>query len=123
MRKVVPCLLGALAMGIIALGVYPASGQDKPKYDISEVMQKAHKGGLLKKVTGGNASAEEKTQLLEYYTALSQNKPPKGDEKEFKKRTDPIVAAAKEVVAGKEGAEAKLSKAVNCKDCHAAHRN
>src|SRR5258708_7458905 len=72
------------------------AADDKPKYDIGEVMQLAHEGGLFKKVAEGKGNKKDKEDLLEMYVALSQNKPKAGDAKEWKKLTDPIVSAAKE---------------------------
>ena len=41
---------GALAVvGIVGINLVGAADEEKPKYTIKEVMQKAHKGGLLKK--------------------------------------------------------------------------
>jgi hypothetical protein len=109
-----------------------AEENDKPKYTIKEVMQKAHKGGLLEKVVKGEASADEKKELVELYVALGKNTSPRGEDKELDERTaamlrkdwDEITAAmikaAKDVVAGKEGAARELKKAVRCKNCHEA---
>ena len=44
----------------------------------------------------GEASAEEKKQLVELYEALAANKPPKGDEASWKEKTAALVAAAKD---------------------------
>src|SRR5262249_19477838 len=109
-------------MAVLALAfvvhVEMSAADDKPKYDVSEVMQMAHEGGLLKKVAEGKGNKKDKEDLLEMYVALSKNTPKKGDAKEWKKLTDPIVVSAKEVVKGEKGSEAKLKKAVNCKGCH-----
>ena len=52
----------------------------KPKYTIKQVMKKAHKDKLIKKVVKGEASQDEKMMLLDLYLSLPENKPPKGDE-------------------------------------------
>jgi len=115
--------LGATLAAFALVGVGVAYGvQDKPKYTISEVMVNAHKKGLLKTVTGGKASKEQKEQLLAYYKSLAANEPPRGTKEEWKKRTDAIVAAAEAVVKGEKGAEANLGKATNCAACHGAHK-
>jgi len=118
MRRVLPfaLALGAVVM-VASLGIFGAA-DEKPKYTIKEVMKEAHKEGLLKKVSSGKASKEEKEKLLALYIALHQNKPPQGDAKEFATQSEGIVSAAKAVVEGKEGAEGKLAKAVNCGNCH-----
>src|SRR6185436_4924165 len=90
---------------------------------IKDVMKKAHtppekgKPTLLAKATGAKATDEDKKMLLELYENLGKNKPPKGDEDEWKKRTDEIVAAAKALVEGGKGAAGKLTKATNCAAC------
>ena len=113
MRKfLVACL-------VVALGWVASTGaQEAAKYSIKDVMQKAHKGGLMKKVADGKATAEEKKQLVEYYEALAANKPPKGDEASWKEKTAELLAAAKDAAAGNLD---KL-KAINCGACHKAHK-
>ena len=118
---------GAAALMVVAfagLTVF-AAGDDKPKYDIETIMDKAHgekNDKLLKKVLDGKADAAEKKQLLELYTELGKNKPPKGSEKDWKERTSALVSAAKEVVDGKEDGVKDLKKAANCKGCHSVHK-
>ncbi len=104
--------------------LFPAAEEAEPKYTIKEVMKKgmAGKESLLKKVASGKADDAEKKQLLELYTALAQNKPPKGDDKEWKAKCEVIVAACKDCVEGKDGAGQKLARACDCKACHTAHR-
>ena len=106
----------------VSLGVLPAAEDEKPKHTIKEVMKEAHKDGLLKKVVGGTASKEDKSKLLELYQSLPKNSPPKGEKKDWDEKTKAIVAAAQEVVDGKEGAIPKLEKAANCAECHKAHK-
>jgi hypothetical protein len=117
MRRLVPFCVAAVAVGFASLGIFGAAA-DEPKYTIKEVMKEAHKEGLLKKVGSGKASKEEKEKLLALYIALHQNKPAKGDAKDFAKQSQTIVDAAKAVVEGKAGSEGALVKAVNCKNCH-----
>ncbi len=95
---------------------------EKPKFTIKQVMEKANKMGLQKKVVGGSASQAEKDELVELYTALAKGKPEKGDEKSWKDKTENLLKAAKDVAAGKEGATQALAKAANCKGCHSVHK-
>jgi hypothetical protein len=121
--RTVLAFVGATVLGLLAgAGVYQAAEAKKPKYTIKQVMENAHKEGLLKKIVEGKADKDEKKELLEYYQALAANKPPKGELKDWKKRTKAMVAAAKAVVAGKKGAEKKLGATVVCADCHSLHR-
>ena len=109
-----------LAVGtVLVLGIAVlAQAQAKPKYTILEVMLTAHKDGLLKKVTDGKASDAEKKQLVDFYVALGQNKPPKGDPAEWRKRCDELLKLAKACAAGDQDAPAALAKAANCAACH-----
>lgn len=95
---------------------------DKPKYTIKEVMKNAHKSGLYKKVAEGKADKEEKEKLVALYEALAKNKPPKGDEKEWKKQTEDMLKAAKACCKDEKDAGPKLAKLVSCKTCHAAFK-
>jgi surface antigen len=116
MRKLIAACV-VVAFGWVAITLVSLA-QDKPKYSIKEVMKTAHKGGLMKKVASGKATAEEKKQLLEFYEALAANKPPQGDEAEWKTQTAVLVAAARAAAEGKEGAAEKLTDLVKCADCH-----
>src|SRR5882724_535691 len=96
--------VAALAVaGFAGLSAHGAA-DDKPKYTIEEVMDKAHDkdNSLLGKVIAGKASDDEKKQLLELYVALSKNKPDKGDEKSWKSKTDALVMAAIDVKDNKD---------------------
>jgi len=86
--------------------------EEKPKYTIKEVM-KLHKDNLHEKVWD---DADAKKKLQEAYEAMGKNKPPKGDEKEWKAKADALVKALKDD--DKEG----FKKAVNCGACHGAHK-
>ena len=120
MRKFfVACLIITFAWMVAAMS---GLAQDKPKYTTKEVMQKAHKGGLMKKVSEGKATADEKKQLIEFYEALAANKPPKGDEAEWKVKTSAILAAARAAAEGDEAVAKKLSDTVKCMECHQAHK-
>ncbi|HTU93285.1 MAG TPA: hypothetical protein VMF69_24605 [Gemmataceae bacterium] len=128
MRTIKYFLAALMTMGLAAgLGVFGAADEDKPKYDIEEIMQKAHKAPkgktpLLQQVAKGKANEKQKEQLLEYYEELAKNKPPKGSKEDWKKRTKALVSAAKEAVAGKATAGKALTNAAKCGDCHKAHR-
>lgn len=121
-------LMALMTLGLAAgLGVFRAADDAKPKYDIEEIMQKAHKApkgkkSLLQQVAGGKASEKQKKQLLEYYEELAKNKPPKGSQKDWKKRTDALISATKNCIDGKAGAGKALSNAAKCGDCHKAHK-
>ena len=128
MRTMKYFVMAMMTMGLAAgLGVFRAADEAKPKYDIEEIMQKAHKApkgkqSLLAQVAKGKASEEQQKQLLEYYEELAKNKPPKGDAKDWKKRTNALIAATKGTIAGKAGSGKALQNAAKCGDCHKAHK-
>jgi hypothetical protein len=123
MRIGAKCLCGLVAVAVLGgTCLFLSAEEKKPKYKIKQVMKEAHKEGLLKKVASGKAEKEDKEKLLELYTALSLNKPPKGELEDWKDRTSKMVSLAKEVVEGKEGSEKTLAKTVNCGACHSLHK-
>jgi hypothetical protein len=126
MRSLKYFLASLAVAGLVGIGAFRAAA-DKP-LDIETIMEKAHKApekgkpSLFKTVVEGKANKDQKEELLKLYTDLSKNKPPKGDEGEWKKRCDAILGAAKDVVADKPGSLMALKKAVSCMDCHEAHK-
>ena len=117
------------AVGLLAGLALSRAAADKPKYSIKEVMQKAHKDdkdnnvvSIVSKIKAGTASDDEKKQLVELYTALGQNQPPKGDTDSWKSKTDALLTAAKEVADGKDAGVGDLKKAADCVACHSVHK-
>jgi len=106
-------------LGLVAMFAWA----DDPK-SIKEIMKKAHdeKEGLLGKVKSGKSTKQEREELLNLYKDLAANKPSKGSEKEWKKKTDAIVTAAEAVAAAEDKdvkkALPKLVTATNCSGCH-----
>ena len=96
----------------------------KPKYSIKDVMKTLHKGdeNLGKKVARGQGTAEDFAKLLDYYSAMPVNKPPKGDQSSWNSKTAALVKAANSLKAGDPGAVEAYKAATNCKACHTAHR-
>ncbi|MDB5294486.1 MAG: hypothetical protein JWO31_469 [Phycisphaerales bacterium] len=104
-----------------------AADEKAPKHTIKEIMHKAHKDddALLKKVTGPKATHDDAVALLELYKDLAANKPPKGDQADWDKRTADIVAASEATTKGDKvdaKAVATLKKTVDCKACHTLHK-
>lgn len=116
MRRV---MMFALAL---AVSVAANSARADGKYSTKDVMTKAHKSGLAKKVVKGTATADEKKLLVELYESMAANKPTKGDAENWKKLNDELVAAAKAVEQGTAGAGERLGKAMNCGACHSKHK-
>jgi len=109
-------LIGMTALlAVMFLVDVGSTAGDKPKYDIKEVMDKAHKSGLLKKIQKGDADKKDREELAELYKALLQSKPPKGDVEEWRKTTTVMHKIAVEAIA--DPAAGKKLK-VNCGACH-----
>jgi hypothetical protein len=121
-------LAAATLAAVAGFGGYQAADKDKEKDipEIEDIMEAAHNEkedpNLLGRVLSGKATKEEQKKLLGLYTDLGKNKPPKGSAADWKKRTDALVAATKDVLAGKPDAAVALKKAASCKACHEAHK-
>lgn len=123
MRLVVALCAVGICVGGFALSTQGQEKKDEEKVTIKQVMQKAHKAGLLKDlVVKGDATDEQKAELLKLYKGLAANKPPKGDAESWKTKTKALVDAAQAAVDGKDNAVQLLTKASNCKACHDAHK-
>lgn len=120
MRKLCVASL-VIAFGWVAVNL-TMGAEEGEKVAIKEVMKVAMKGGLTKKVASGKATEEEKKKLAGLFAALHENKPPKGEEESWKQKTEALVNAANDVLAGKEGAGEKLQAAADCMACHKAHK-
>ncbi|OAI53703.1 hypothetical protein AYO44_15680 [Planctomycetaceae bacterium SCGC AG-212-F19] len=118
MQLRVPLMAAVLVLFAASLATISAQGKIKTP----DVMEKCMKGGLCKKVAEGKGSKEEKDTLLENFTSLSENKPPKGDPDSWKAKTGALVSAAKAAVADDKDYSTKLKAAANCKACHEVHK-
>ena len=123
-------VFSVLALGVvISLGSALSYSQDadsdaKVKHTIKEGMKIAHgkDSGLLKKVLGGQASDEEKKQLLDAYISLVEGKPGQGEQSSWQLLSGKAALAAAKVFVGREGAIQELEAATNCKACHSVHK-
>jgi hypothetical protein len=93
MRKLlVACVV--VVVGWVAFGL-SGGAQEGPKFTVKQVMKACHaKGGLKDKVIAGTATDEEKKQLVECYTALVANKPPRATKRALRRR--PALAVGRE---------------------------
>ena len=110
-----------------ALRAQEEANKPKPKHEIKDVMKGAHlapegEKSLRDKVLEGNASAEDKQKLLDFYISLAENEPPKGDAAEFQKKTRAVVLSVAKIVVGRDGAVEELRVATNCAACHKEHK-
>jgi cytochrome c553 len=96
----------------------------KPKYTIKEVMKEIHKGddNIGKRAVKGQASKDDINKMVEYYTSLPLNDPPRGDKESWLAKTTALVKASQELKAGSAGAVEHYKQAANCKACHEAHK-
>jgi len=116
-------IAGAVLLFFVGgIGMMAPAQDDKPKFTIKEIMEKAHKSKLCGKVADGKASKEEKDSLVEMYIALGKNKPPKGEADSWKEKTTKLVDAAKECVKDEKVGGPQLKKAVDCAACHKVHK-
>jgi hypothetical protein len=129
MRTLKFCLMAALTVSLV--GVTGAEEKKEEKKDgpaaIKAVMKKFHsapKGEdpICKQFLMGKASETDIKALLAGYEDLGKNKPPKGDEEAWKKRTTALLSAAKDLAAKKDGAMDAYKAAVNCMTCHETFR-
>ena len=121
--RVAALFLGILVMVcMVSVPTRAADDDSAAKYKTKDIMKKAFKGPLLKKVAGGEATDEEKKQLHAMLVALSKNKPKKGDAESWKKLTAALVKAGQGAVDGEAKAGTALKKASNCKVCHKSHK-
>jgi hypothetical protein len=117
------CGLAAMLTTVWVSGlVMGAADDEKPKYTIKEVMKKAHKDGLMKKIADGGGTKADAEELVDLYKALGKNKAPKGDPESWQAKTKVLLEAAEKVVDDKPGAREELKKAANCAECHKAHK-
>lgn len=110
------------ACSFIGSSALRGADEEKPK-TIKEVMKEVFKKNALKdKAVAGEASDEEKKELVALLKDMAKDKPPKGSEESWKKLTEELVKAAEGVAEGKEGAADALKKASNCGGCHKEHK-
>jgi hypothetical protein len=118
-------LLSGAALAAALAFVTQASAVNANK-SIKDVMGEGHKGkpALCAKANQGKASKAECETLLSLYEDLAKNKPPRGSEADWKKRTNALVSATKKLVADPANSKAigEYKTAVNCKGCHDAHK-
>ena len=101
-----------------------AINDDEPKkaLTIKDIMDQAHKQGLLKKVATEKATEAEVKTLHELYTKLAELTPPKGDQSNWVTKTKALVDAAQLAVDKDPKFKAKLKAASKCADCHKVHK-
>ena len=92
MKRLFSCAVVALVAGW-SLSLLSAADDAKPKYTIKEVMGFLKKDKLVDKFEKDTATKEEKEKLLEGYESMLKQKPPMGDEADWKKKCEALVKA------------------------------
>jgi cytochrome c556 len=119
MKFMFAAVMVALSLALVVDGTNLAG---EKKIETKEVMKKAMKGGLAKKVGEGKASDAEKKELVQLFTALAANTPAKGNADNWKKQTAVLVEAAKKSAAGDADGQKALLAATNGAACAACHK-
>ena len=99
----------------------PPPGSARP---VKAIMEKTHKekGALVFLVRDAESTDADNKKLLEVYQQLNMLKPPTGDEKGWKNRTENVIKALQELIDKKPNAVEKVRQVTDCKGCHDAHR-
>jgi hypothetical protein len=122
MKYLAAGFVAALSLILMLENNQAGEKKGKAKFTIPEVMKEAHQSKLMEKVANLKATDAEKKTLVELYTALSQNPPPKGEAASWKAKTGALIAAAKKAAEGDEKAAMSLLKLASCKGCHNVHK-
>jgi cytochrome c556 len=115
----------ALILGLAgALTFICAAEFNESRRVVIAAMRRVFRGpdALIEKAAAGEASETDKQKLLKVLTGMAAVPAARGDAASWKARTEALVAAAQDLVDGKEGARDRLRAASACKACHLAHR-
>jgi hypothetical protein len=131
-------LFAALGLMAVVLAYGAGFAADDKKEEkvptISEIMTKGHKGtdayiAKIRSEAKGEKwdDAKEHAKTLAFFGEnLGKNKPPKGDEKSWKTLTEKYADTTKAVLKATEDKDAKAVNkalgAINCGECHKAHK-
>ena len=107
-----------------ALTVSRGAGFDESRRVVVAAMRRVFSGpdALIQKAAAGEASEKEKQLLLTVLKGMAAAHQAHGDAASWKAKTQALVAAAQDLVDGKEGARKRLRAASACKACHLVHR-
>jgi hypothetical protein len=121
-------VISFVCTGVLAVMALTSSstGAPKPKYTIKQVMKDAIKGhtALVKKACKGTATPEELARMVEYFRAMTQCVPPKGDLDSWERKSGALLEAALRVQKAPKDKAASLAleNAVECRQCHNPHK-
>lgn len=120
MRKT---LAFALTLTLLSSGLAFAE-EDSVIKDAMKFAHKAPKGEkkLSDKILDGTASDEDVKKALDLYKKMSDAKPPRGDQADFKKKVAKVVEATEELVKKDPQGVVHYKAAIDCKACHSEHK-
>lgn len=123
-QRILTTLVAAVVLNGLAATPRLLAAEAKPKYSTKDIMKALNKGdeNIGKKVARGQGTPEDFSKLVDYYSALPANKPPRGDQSSWDAKTAALVKVSKSLMAGEPGALAAYKTAVNCKACHSEHK-
>ncbi|HVS37747.1 MAG TPA: hypothetical protein VMS17_19450 [Gemmataceae bacterium] len=124
MRSVKQAALAVIALAFSA-GWYSTRADEDSRMVVIAAMRRVFSGQdppLIQRVAAGDANEIEKQRLLKVLTGLANTQPERGSLESWKAKTSALLAAAQDVVDGKEGAAQRLREASNCRACHTVHR-
>ena len=109
---------------LASISIAFAADDDNPIKKAMNFAHKAPKGEpkLSEKIVEGTAEEADIKKALEFYRAMADAKPPKGDPAAFKEKSNKLVLATEEVLTKKPDAAEHYKLAVDCKGCHADFR-
>ena len=113
---------GVIVAISLALVMDSTNMAQEKKIETKDVMKKAMKGGLAKKVGEGKASDAEKKELVELFVALAANVPAKGNADNWKNQTKVLLDAAKKSASGDADGQKALITATSGAACMACHK-
>ena len=118
-------ILSAASLTLLAFTSL-STGAPKPKHTIKHAMKEAIKGhsALVKKACKGTATPEELAKMIEYFRAMTECTPPKGDLDSWKQKSGALLDAALKVQKEPQNKAASLAleNAVECRQCHNPHK-
>jgi mono/diheme cytochrome c family protein len=117
-------VLAVLVLAVSA-GWHPSRADEDSRMVIIAAMRRVFTGQdppLIVRAAAGDANEVEKQRLLKVLTGMANTQPDHGSVESWKAKTSALLAAAQDLVDGKEGAGERLRAASNCRACHQAHR-
>ena len=118
-------IITTLLIGIFCLSIFAVHADENHEI-IEKVMKEGLKGddSPLAKVLDGKASKKETKDLAKLTATMKVTKAPAGDQGDYDKLVEELIAAMNAVAEGETSTDAldRLDNASNCKACHSDHK-